>query len=1131
MDSQNHTNSLPKWYLRLASVIGLVLTFSAVAISQVTTASMSGRVTDPQGQPLSGVTIEAEHQPSGTKYSVSTNAAGRYTIPLMRVGGPYKVKASGAGFEEKTVDGLELRLGTDGNVNFEMSTAITGEVTITADEVFNEARTGASTSVGNSVVTTLPTISRRVNDFAKLSPFYGGGPFGGSIAGADNRMNNVTVDGSYFNNSFGLGGAPGERSGVSPISIDAIEEFQINVSPYDVRQGNFVGAGINTVTKSGTNSYHGSFYYNWNNEKYVGQKTRDMSFNRGVSDYKLWGFTFGGPLPFFNFGEHDGSMFTTGKDKLFFFFSYENEKTSSPAHNFTACTGSGCGSGSVSRVLASELDALSAYLRTNYGYETGPYQGYSSDTPGKKFLFRTDYNINSSNRLTLRYMDLDSSTDRPISTSNSGNTAGYGRGNQGTRYLSFANSNYKILENIKSFVGEWNASFGSGAANSLLVGYTHQDESRPQLTKLFPLVDIHDGTVAPANGTGLSSNTAYTSFGFEPFTPLNSLKYKSFQIQDNVSFFRGAHTIQAGVSFEKYHSMNIFFPVSQSVYTYRSLQDFYTDSNAFLNGTVSPVSPVRFNVRYSNQPGLSEPVQDLDVIYLGFYGQDQWRVSDKFTLTYGLRMEVPFFGETGYKNSLVETLSFRDGMKFQTEKLPDANVVWSPRVGFNWNPLSNGKLQVRGGTGAFSARPPYVWISNQIGNNGVLTSLVSQTQANGPGAPLLPYHFNPNPDAYKPTNVTGAPVPGAQDLNLTVPDYKFPQIWRASIGADYRLPFGVVAGTEFLYSKELNGTAYSNANLSLPDTTFSGADTRPRWTVDSCPTVSGTQRSINCDVVQAITLFNQSMGKTWNLAFTLEKSNSKGFYVKGGYSYGVSKNTVDAGSTAGTSFSNNTVVGDPNVPELGYSQSYMGHRVFAAASYRLDYFKFGATTFSAFWESQNQGNGSFRTSNDLNGDGYSNDLIYIQKDPSETIFVTNGAFTPAQQSAAWEAYIAQDEYLSKHRGEYAVRNALLFPIKHNLDFSLTQDVFANFFKARHKFQFRVDVMNFGNLLNKNWGTGLRTTQNALTPLASAGVDGQGRPTYRLNTTSGGGLLTSTFEPRNNSISDVYRIQLGVKYSF
>lgn len=1106
----------------MRSMLALVFaTIVSVTVSaQVTTAEIVGRVDDAQGQPVSGAVIEATHVPSGTVYTSVSNDAGRYALPGMRVGGPYTIKISQAGFKEQTRENLVLGLGTATTVNFSMSSAINELVTVTNDEIFSEARTGASTNVGNEVVSTLPTISRRLNDFAKLSPHYGGGPFGGSVAGQDNRLNNITVDGSYFNNSFGLSGQPGDRSGVSPIALDSIAEFQINVAPYDVRQGNFTGAGINTVTKSGTNAYHGSGYYNWNNQNFIGTETGNLAFNPGTSKYKLWGLTVGGPLPFFNFGENNGPAFISGRDKLFFFLSYENEETSSPAHNFTACPGAtgsaGCGTGSVSRVSGADLDALSSFLATKFGYVTGPYQGYNFTTPGEKFLFRTDFNLNPKNRFTFRYLSLDSSTDRPISTSNSGSTAGFGRGSQGTRYLSFANSNYKILENIRSSVGEWTTVPNAGMSNSLIVGYTKQDESRPQLTKLFPLVDIHDGTA----GT-LSGNTALTSFGFEPFTPLNTLKYDSLQIQDNLSFYRGSHTIQAGISFEKYHSLNIFFPSSQSIYSYRSLADFYADANSFLNSTPFTVSPVRFNVRFSNQPGLAEPVQPLDVKYIGAYGQDQWRVADNFTLTYGLRIEVPFFGQTGFKNPLVDTLTFRGGEKLNTYDLPGANIVWSPRVGFNWNPLKSQKLQIRGGTGGFSARPPYVWISNQIGNNGVLTSLISATQS---GAPFLPYHFNPNPDAYKPASVTGAPIAGAQDLNFTVPGYKFPQVWRSSVGADYKIPFGIVAGAEFIYTKEINGTAYRNSNLAAPDIRLAGADTRPRWS-----TVAS--RTVNASVVQAITLFNQSIGKAWNLAFTLEKSNSKGFYAKGGYAYGESKNAVDAGSTAGTSFSNNTVVGDPNIPELGFSSAYSGHRVFAAASYHFEYFKFGGTTISAFWESQNQANGSFRTSNDLNNDGYSNDLIYIQKDPSETIFVTNGAFTPAQQSAAWEAFIAQDSYLSKHRGEYAVRNAKLYPIKHNLDLSISQEIFANFFKARHRFQIRADILNFGNLLNKNWGSGVTTAQNALTPLAFDSLNGSGVPQYKLNLAAGNVLPTTTFLPRNSSFSDVYRIQLGLKYSF
>ncbi|MFT3743577.1 MAG: carboxypeptidase-like regulatory domain-containing protein [Pyrinomonadaceae bacterium] len=1125
------TNNKKKFMGWIFSIFAAAV-FTVSVTAQVTTSDIVGVVSDPNGAVVSGATITAVHTPSGSKYSTTTNGEGRFTLPGLRVGGPYTITVSQGGFKDQKANDVFTSLGNTSTINFTMNVADANvEVTVTSDDTFSEVKTGSSTNLSLNEIGSIPTGGRRVNDFAKLSPFYGGGPFGGSIAGQDNRMNNITVDGSYFNNSFGLGGQPGERTNVSPIPLDAIEEFQINVAPYDVRQGNFVGAGINTITKSGTNSYHGSGYYNFRNETFLGKEAGPNLFNRGQLDYKLYGLTFGGALPFFNFGENNGPLFTTGRDKSFFFFSYENEKTSRPAHTFTACPvafntpGSGCGTGSVSRVSKLDLDDLSSFLRTNFGYDPGAYQNYNFLIPATKYLFRTDFNLNSSNRLTLRYMTLSSLTDQNISTSNSGNTAGFGRGSQGTNYLSFQNSNYQIKEDIRSVVGEWTSSFGSRASNSLIVGYTFQDESRPNVTKLFPLVDIHDGTT----GT-LSATTTLTSFGYEPFTPLNTLKYKSFQVQDNFSLYRGSHTIQAGLSFEKYHSLNIFYPSSQSIYSYRSVADFKADALAYLNGTTSTVTVPRFNVRYINQPGLTSPDQLLDVIYLGAYGQDQWKVKDNFTLTYGLRMEVPFFGNTGFKNSLVDTLSFTDGkggtLKLATDKLPNSNILWSPRVGFNWSPLQSQKLQLRGGSGVFTARPPYVWISNQIGNNGVLTSL---NTVNGTTA-ANSTHFNPNPNAYKPTNVTGAPVAGAQDLNFAVPDYKFPQIWRSSVAVDYKLPLGLVAGSEYLYTKDVKGTAYINANLSNPDGAFTGPDTRPRWITDTCTSTTAFDAKVNCSVLNAITLTNSSAGKAWNLAFTLEKRNAKGFWAKGGYSYGESKNLVDASSTAGTSYANIFSSKTPNNPELSFSSSTMGHRVYASASYTVNYFKFGSTTVSSFWESKTQSTGSYRYSNDMNNDTTSgNDMIYIQKDPSETIFVANGTITAQQQSDAWEAFIRQDKYLSSHRGQYALRGAAFFPLVHTLDLGFIQAIKFRFLGADHRLQVRADIVNFGNMLNHNWGVGKTPASNNFQPLAYVAADASGRPTFRLNS-FGGALINRTFDPRNSS-ADVYQMTLGIKYSF
>ncbi|CAN5226776.1 carboxypeptidase regulatory-like domain-containing protein [soil metagenome] len=1097
----------------LAVLLAVIVSVSVTA--QVTSSEMAGRITDAQGQPVAGVSVEAIHQPTGTNYVSVTNDAGRFAFAGMRVGGPYSVKVVQPGFNEQTRDNIQLRLGVAETVNFTLSNAIDVSVTVENDELFSETKTGAATNISNEVIERLPTISRRFSDFIRLTPQAGGG---GTFAGQDNRLNNITVDGSYFNNSFGLAGAPGERTGVSPISLDSIEEFQVNVAPFDVRQGNFVGAGINAITRSGRNQYNGSVYYLFRRPSLVGKKAGDNPFDPGVFDYTNYGFRVGGPLPFFNFGENNGPLFTSGKNKLFFFGSYESEVLNEPGTTFRARTASETQGGNVTRVLDTDLNNLSSYLRTNFDYETGPYQDYPSSTPAKKYLFKVDYNINTSNRLSLRYNRLDSDTDVLLSNSSS---LGFGSRRTNLFGLNFQNSNYKILENIRSFVGELTSSLGSRAANSLLIGYTTQDESRASLGKFFPLVDILEG------------GSVYTTFGFEPFTPNNELRYKSFQIQDNLTFYRGSHTFTAGVSIERYRSENVFFPGSQSAYVYNSLADFYADANGFLanpNRTTSPVTLRRFQVRFSNIPNLDKPVQPLEVTYAGFYGQDNWKIRDNFGLTFGLRVDVPFFGDTGFTNPQANALTFRDengqAVQYQTEKLPNANLLYSPRVGFNWNPFESGRLQIRGGTGIFTARPAYVWISNQIGANGILTGF-SQFD-NSTARP-----FNPNPNHYKPTTVTGAPAT-SYELAVTNPDFRFPQIWRSSIAADVKIPFGLVAGVEYLDNKDVNGIYYINANLAAPNTAFTGPDNRPRWTVSN---------RLNSFITSNVVLKNQDIGKSSNIAVTLERRFSKGLYAKGAYSYGVARNTVDPGSIAFGSYNNNPHSGDPNNPGLGLSGASAGHRVFGTFSYRKEYFKFGATTVSMFWESRDGFNGSYVFSGDLNGDGgFSNDLIYIPKDISEANFANittstgNVRFTPAQQAAAFEAFIAQDRYLSQNRGRYAERGAAFAPFFTKVDFSIAQDLILKFRRSEHKFQVRADVQNFGNLLNKNWGVG--QTFTSLSPLITTSSSGTSTcrvaapttaATYCLRTI-GSGLIDKTFIPTAGT-NDVYRIQIGLRYTF
>jgi hypothetical protein len=439
--------------------------------------------------------VTAVHEPSGTSYEAVTQADGRFTIPAMRVGGPYKVTASLTGFGTDAKNAVEVLLGSATDLEFSLKVAgVTEEVTVVGnrDATFSSQRTGAATSVTRSELALLPTVSGRINDMARLTPQFSGG---GSFAGVDNRMNNITIDGSYFNNSFGLAGQPGERTQVAPISLEAIEQVQVSIAPFDVRQGNFVGAGVNTVTRSGTNRLNGSFYHRYRNEDYVGTEAAGLPFNPGTFITKTTGFWVGGPFI---------------RNKLFGFTSYEQQEDTRPLSTFVANPGGAPAQGNTTRVLASDLNALSAFLATNFDYETGPFEGIDRATPAKPFLIKGDYNLNPSNKITFRYSQLNSSTDVNLSNSSS---LGFGRQGGTTNFLQFGNSNYSILENIRSGIGEWNSTIGNSAANSLIVGYTKQDESRGDVGTLFPFVDILDGA-----GVG------YTAFGSEPFTPINEVR-------------------------------------------------------------------------------------------------------------------------------------------------------------------------------------------------------------------------------------------------------------------------------------------------------------------------------------------------------------------------------------------------------------------------------------------------------------------------------------------------------------------------------------------------------------------------------------------------------------------------------
>ncbi len=1094
---------------KLLSCFALLLTFAATATTALsaqglTTGSMTGTVRGTNG-PMGGARVVAVHQPSGTTYQALSRTDGRFLIPAMRIGGPYTVTAIAIGFERNTQSGLEVTLGSSTDVTLELKSAVVTlsgvQVTATGGALSSRI-TGASTTITKEALAAFPTIGRTITDFTRLVPQSSGSSF----AGQDNRLNNFTLDGSSFNNSFGLGSQPGSRTGVSPIPIDAIEQLQVNIAPFDVRQGSFTGAAVNAVTKSGTNEFKGSLYYTTRNQGYVGDSTANLFFNKGVFKFSQPGGYISGPII---------------RNKLFFFVDYDTDQLTQPATNFTANTGGQTIVGNTTRVLASDLDALSTYLQSKFNYGTGPYQAYNFEVPSTRYIGKLDYNISDRNKFSFRYSQLDSKSDQPMSNSGSlGNTAGARVNNSNS--MSFQNSGYAILENIRSYIGELNSQIGSNMSNQIIAGVTKNDESRIAKAGLFPLVDI------------LSNGSNYVSFGSEPFTPNNVLRYKTYQFQDNFSVYTDKHDITLGVTAQKYNSDNGFSPGLQSAYVYNSLTDFYADANGYLANparTVAPVTLNRFQVRYTNIPNLALPIQPLEVMTYGAYLQDEWRVTRRLKITAGLRFDLPVFTNTAFNNPQANALTFRDqtgaAVSYNSGKLPNANILISPRVGYNWDVKGDRTTILRGGTGIFSGVPPYVWISNQLGNTGVLTGFDQFTNT-------TTRPFNPNPDTYKPTTVTGAPA-ASYELDVSDPNYKFTQVWRTDLAVDKRLPWGFIGTLEGLYNTEVNGAYYINANLPAAPTKFTGSDQRLRWP-------AGTNQ-INKNIAAAYVLSNVNTGRSFNLSGSLTKSFTNGFFAKSAYSYGVSKNSFDPGSTAASNWGQNGQSNDPNNPGVSFSSFSPGHRVFVALSYKKEYAKFGATTVSIFTEGRTQNNTSYMFSADANGDGQSNDLVYVPRDVSEMNFQqycvsASGAvvatcataartFTVADQQTAWEGYITQDKYLNAHRGEYAVRNAVFLPILFRSDLGVTQEIFTHVGGKKNSLSVRFDVLNLDNLLNKKWGSSQRLVSN--TPLLPQGADANGALLYRLRNI-GTNLLSTSYQ-HTAGLSDVWRMQLSARYNF
>lgn len=1036
----------------------LIAAFSVVSVfSQATTSKIQGFVSDDASTGLYGANVVAKHLPTGTVAGTMTTDGGRFTLTNLRVGGPYTVTFSYLGFKtiEYTDVYLDLGKAFDLEVQMESESEQLGEVVITGgrNATFNSDRTGAETSVGNRELTKLPTISRSTADFTRLDPSASGGSFGGR----NDQFNNFTLDGSIFNNPFGLDAAtPGGQTGAQPISLDAIEQISVATAPYDVTLSGFTGASVNAVTKSGTNKVTGTIYGFFRNQDLTGSKVKGEDIFVPKLEQTQYGFSVGAPII---------------KDKLFVFANFEKDERTDLGQ--TWLPNRGTGAINESRVLESDLQAVQSAL-SNLGYDTGSYEGFTHESNSTKGILKLDWNINENNRLALIYNFLDASRDLPA------HPTALGFRGPSSQTLQFQNTGYQINNKLQSFLMELNSKFDDNVTNKLQIGYTHFDDFRNPMSAPAPTITIQEG------------GANYIIAGHEPFSIHNTLDQKVFQLTNNLNISKGDHNYTIGFSFEKfqfdnsfnlgvYGARGVFFP------SYGSVAEFLADSapGGGLQGMLNDAIAANNNLDAAGVGNIGGwSLAETNVGQMAFYLQDEWNVNDDFKVSYGVRFDKPLFFDSGRKAQEVIDRSFDyhpeigyydpsngNTVKFDQTTMPDNQFLISPRVGFNWDVKGDKTVQVRGGSGLFTGRFPFVWLGNQIAN------------------------------------------PNFWFYQMIDPEFKFPQVWRNSLGLDYQLENGVVLTTDLSYTKDLNGAHVQNWGLKTPTGTLNGVDNRNIY-LDSDYMVGafGSKAS-------AFVFTNSDKGRTINASFKAQKSFENGLYVMAAYNYLNAKdvNSIEAEIT-GDAFAFNPVLGNSNNETLAYSKYGDTHRFIGVASKTWQYGSNNqwGTSLSTFFEYAQGGRFSYTYGGDINNDGSGvNDLIYIPTAAE----VNQMQFSGPGQAEAFEKFIQQDDYLSGRRGSYAERYGALSPWRGKWDMKFIQELKVS---KTNAIQFSIDILNIGNMINSDWG--LVQQPNAVQPIGVV-VDGTGNPTYTFNPD-----LKDTFV-YDASLLSRWQMQFGLRYSF
>lgn len=1071
---------------RAISLIFFVLLSAQSLIAQVTTATLSGVVKDSKGAALALATVTVEYPDAGIKQVLYTKPDGRFTVSNLRVGGPYKVTVEHVSYQKATADNLLLELGLNNTIEIvmeEVAKILAGVTVESRSKIFDNKRTGSSTNISNRQLRALPTISRSADDYLRLTPSASATYNGLSFAGRNGQYNNFSLDGAVFNNPFGLDApTPGGQTNAQPISLDAIDQIQVNIAPYDVTQAGFTGAGVNTVTKSGSNKYSGTAYTFFRNQAFTGKKVDGTKFEVPDLTQIQAGFAVGGAIK---------------KDKLFYFVSFENEYRNEEATSYVARNSSNANNANTSRVLESDLQTVSSILKTRFNYETGPYQGYKHKQTNNKWLAKLDWNISTIHKLTFTYNGLDANKEKPAHPS------AIGRRGPDYTTLQFRNSGYEIVNKLNNFTTELKSNWKGNYANKLRLVYTLFRDKRNPFSSPFPVVNIS------------KYNTRYIVAGHEPFSIFNRLNQDAFQVTNDFNIYTKNNTITLGGSFESFKFGNSFNLVG-----YGPTLFWDTDINTFI--TQVPIGgpivfgayPLDVDVNYAKNRAAADKWTwyYLTVAQLSGYIQDEIQVDKNFRLTLGARWDrslyfnsrysSPDFNPDGtFKGSYTEgkpTIPNNDplvlydasgkritngqGKDLDNTDLP-GGTLFSPRMGFNWDVNGNKTLQIRGGSGLFTGRFPFVWIGNHIGN---------------------PFSFF---------------------YNATDKNFQWPQVWRSNVGADYKASFGTIFSADVAYTKDVKAMMVRNYKLGRP-TGFLSSGTRDMRQI---------YRPVDLGSANAYVFTNTRLGYQLNISAQLQHTFKNGWFLMAGYNYLVAKDASSiSAEISSDAFDRNPILNHANEPRLTPSLYGNTHRILLVGSRKYDYGpdKKWSTTISFFsnWTSGNRF--AYVYGGDINNDGTSsNDLLYVPTD-AEIDLMAFAALTDvngnvqgaAAQRSALKAFIAQDNYLNSLRGKYTEKYGGETPWFGQFDIRLLQDLHFRKSKRGDYLQFSVDMQNIGNLISSKWGVREYATTSGYFQPVSVTLTGS-VPTYQFDPS-----LKSTFTS-SPDLQSRWQVQFGIRYYF